>query len=110
LKARTNQGKNSNIYFFRDNIGNEIDVLLENGMSIKPVEIKLGSTINEDYFKGLRYYQKLNKKNAVSQKGNGLASNIAKAIKPALIYGGAEDQHRQTADVFSYRNAGKVNS
>lgn len=95
LKARTNQGKNSNIYFFRDNIGNEVDALLENGISIKPVEVKLGSTVNEDYFKGLRYYQKLNKKNTV---------------KPALIYGGVQDQHRQTADVFSYKNAGSINS
>jgi uncharacterized protein len=95
LKARTNQGKNSNIYFFRDNVGNEVDALLENGTSIKPVEVKLGSTINADYFKGLQYYQKLNKKNAE---------------KAALIYGGTLDQHRQTADVFSYRNAGSINS
>ena len=95
LKARTNQGKNSNIYFFRDNIGNEVDALLEDGISVKPVEIKLGSTISDDYFKGLRYYQKINKK------------NLSKA---ALIYGGTLDQHRQTADVFSYRNVEKINS
>lgn len=94
LKARTNQGKNSNIYFFRDNTGNEVDVLLDNGTSIKPVEVKLGSTISEDYFKGLRYYQKLNKKNTE---------------KSALIYGGVEDQHRQAVDVFSYRSAGRIN-
>ena len=95
LKARTNQGKSSNIYFFRDNIGNEVDALLEDGASIKPVEIKLGSTINDDYFKGLRYYQKISRN---------------KTAKPVLIYGGAIDQHRQTTDVFSYRNAEKINS
>jgi len=95
LKTRTNQGRDSNIYFFRDNVGNEVDALLENGALIKPIEVKLGSTINEDYFKGLRYYKKLNKKNTG---------------KPALIYGGVEDRHRQTADVFSYRNAGKINT
>ncbi len=95
LKSRTNVGKNNNIYFFRDNIGNEVDVLLENGTSIRPIEIKMGSTINEDYFKGLRYYQKLNTKNAV---------------KPALIYGGGESQLRQAADVFSYRNTGSINA
>src|SRR3989338_55361 len=95
LKSRTNHGKNSNIYFFRDNVGNEVDILLENGAFVKPVEIKLGSTINDDYFKGLRFYQKINKKNAT---------------KPALIYGGALNQHRQTADVFSYRNVEKINS
>lgn len=95
LKTRTNKGKNSNIYFFRDNIGNEVDAVLEHGTVVKPVEIKLGSTINEDYFKGLRYYQKLNKKNTA---------------KPVLIYGGTQDQHRQGAEVFSYRHAGKINS
>ncbi|MDO8662301.1 MAG: ATP-binding protein [Candidatus Omnitrophota bacterium] len=94
LKARTNQGKNSNIYFFRDNIGNEVDILLENGATLRPVEIKLGMTISDDYFKGLRYYQKINQKNAV---------------KPALIYGGNEDQRRGVFDIFSYRNAEKIN-
>ncbi len=94
LKARMNRGKNSNIHYFRDNVGNEVDIILENGVSVRPVEIKLGSTINEDYFKGLRYYRNLNKKNGA---------------KPALIYGGIQDQRRQTADVFSYRNTESVN-
>lgn len=94
LKARTNQGKNSNIYFFRDNIGNEVDILLENGAFVRPVEIKLGSTITGDYFKGLRYYQKINKKNAV---------------KPALVYGGSENQRRGAFGIFSYRNTGELN-
>ena len=94
LKARTNRGKNSNIYFFRDNVGNEVDVLLENGASVKPVEIKLGRTISDDYFKGLRYYRKTNKKTSV---------------KPALVYGGSEDHHREECDIFSYRNVEKIN-
>jgi hypothetical protein len=94
LKARTNHGKNSNIYFFRDNVGNEVDIILDNGASVKPVEIKLGSTINDDYFKSLRYYQRINKKNS---------------LKSALIYGGNENQRRETFDIFSYRNVEKIN-
>lgn len=95
LKARTNHGKNSNIYFFRDNIGNEVDILLESGASsVRPVEIKLGCTITDDYFKGLRYYQKINKKNS---------------FKAALIYGGNENQRRGTFDIFSYKNVEKIN-
>jgi len=93
LKARTNTGKNSNIYFFRDNTGNEVDALLEEGTGVTPVEIKLGSTVNEDFFKGLKYYTKLNKKSA----------------KPVLIYGGTREQHRDFADVISYKSAGIVN-
>ncbi|MFH1876606.1 MAG: ATP-binding protein [Candidatus Omnitrophota bacterium] len=95
LKARMNHGKNSNLYFFRDNVGNEVDILLENGASVKPVEIKLGKTINDDYFRGLRYYQKINKKNTV---------------RPSLIYGGTEDQRRGVFDIVSYRNVEKINA
>lgn len=94
LKARLHHGRNGNIYFFRDNVGNEVDVILENGSSIKPVEIKLGSTISDDFFKGLRYYKKINKKNCA---------------KPVLIYGGIDDQKRSDFNVFSYRNAQQVN-
>lgn len=95
LKARMNQGRNNNITFFRDRIGNEVDVLLESGTRIKPIEIKLGSTVNNDYFKGLRYYSHLNKENCA---------------KPTLIYGGLEDQNRDFADILSYKNAATVNS
>lgn len=94
LKARVHNGKNNNIYFFRDNIGNEVDIILESGSLLKPVEIKLGGTINEDFFRGLRYYKKISKKNST---------------KPVLIYGGKEDQRRGEFDVVSYRNAEKVN-
>ena len=94
LKNRMNLGNNSNLYFFRDNTGNEVDVILENGNSVKPVEIKLGSTINEDFFKGLKYYLKINSQNAG---------------KPAVIYGGSENQRRSDFDVFSYKNIGMLN-
>jgi predicted AAA+ superfamily ATPase len=94
LKSRLNYGKSNNLYFFRDNVGNEVDLLLENDASLRPVEIKLGSTISEDFFKGLRYYLKINKKNSA---------------RPVLIYGGKEDERRGNFDVFSYRNTEKVN-
>jgi len=54
LKARYNQGKISNLYFWRDNLGDEVDVIIESGQSLIPVEIKSGATINQDYFKALR--------------------------------------------------------
>jgi uncharacterized protein len=94
LKSRLHHGRNANIYFFRDNIGNEADIILENGSFVKPVEIKLGSTISEDCFKGLRYYRRVNRKNCA---------------KPTLIYGGKENERRSEFDVVSYRNAESVN-
>ncbi len=59
LKKRYNQGKNQNLYFWRDNTGHEIDVIIENPEGLLPVEIKSGKTITLDYFKGLHFWQKI---------------------------------------------------
>ncbi len=59
LKKSFNSGKTNNLYFWRDNNGNEIDLLIKKGNRRVPVEIKSGQTINDDFFKGIRYWQKL---------------------------------------------------
>lgn len=56
LKYRYNRGKRSNLHFWRDAKGNEVDLVIEAGPDIVPVEIKSGATITEDYFKGLRTF------------------------------------------------------
>lgn len=88
LKSRFNKGKRSNLYYFRDNIGNEVDLILDYGIETKPVEIKLGKTINNDFFKGLRYYMKLNPKNKT---------------RGCLVYGGSESSSRQHFDIIGYK-------
>lgn len=55
LKYRFNQGKRSNLYFYRDSKGNEVDLLFVKGSEIFPIEIKAGMTITRDYFKGLKH-------------------------------------------------------
>jgi predicted AAA+ superfamily ATPase len=59
LKKRFNQGKRSNLFFWRDSSGNEIDLVLEEGLNTLPIEIKSGQTIQSSFFKGLTYFQKL---------------------------------------------------
>jgi len=59
LKFRFNQGKISNLYFYRDSKGNEVDLLRVSGPDIFPIEIKSGMTITRDYFKGLNHFKKL---------------------------------------------------
>ena len=61
LKRRFNEGKRNNLFFWRDNTGNEIDLLIDKNNEIIPVEIKSGQTISSDSFKGLEYWQKLQK-------------------------------------------------
>jgi len=89
LKERLHRGLGNNLYFFRDNIGNEVDILLEHGGQLQPIEIKLGKTINEDFFKGLRYYKKISSQACAN---------------PALIYGGSDNQQRDDCQVISYRD------
>jgi len=62
LKIRYNRIQTNNLYYFRDNVGNEIDILMDMGSSVIPLEVKSGQTVNDDFFKGLNYYCNLNKK------------------------------------------------
>ncbi len=59
LKKRYNQAKNNNLFFWRDNVGHEIDIILDLPQGQIPVEVKSGKTITSDYFKGLNYWKKL---------------------------------------------------
>lgn len=56
LKQRLNKGESNNLYFWRDNKGHEIDVIIDNFDVLVPVEIKSGKTITKEYFKGLKYW------------------------------------------------------
>jgi len=59
LKQRTNLGLESNLFFWRDKTGHEIDIVLDNGTDLLFIEIKSGKTISSEYFKNLNYWLKL---------------------------------------------------
>ena len=59
LKNRFNSGKTNNLFFWRDNVGTEIDLLIENSESLIPVEIKSGQTITDAYFKSITTWCKI---------------------------------------------------
>jgi len=91
LKSRFNQGLQSNLYYWRDRSGNEIDVLVEKGEKLQPIEIKSGKTLNADYFKGLKKW--------IDFAGN-------TAVDPLLIYGGDSSQTRSGIRVLSWNDRG----
>jgi predicted AAA+ superfamily ATPase len=59
IKSRFNKAKSNNVFFWRDSVGHELDILIENGNDLIPIEIKSGQTVTNDYFKGLNYWKKL---------------------------------------------------
>lgn len=77
LKNRFNKGITSNLYFWRDRSGTEIDVVLDRGVSAFPIEIKSGQTIHSSFFKSL------SKWNEWTQQSGGL-----------VYFGGDENQLR----------------
>ena len=73
LKRRLNQGLRSNLFFWRDKTGHEIDALADEAGQLFPFEIKAGKTVSSDMFRDLAYWHKLAGR---------------KAGKATLIFGG----------------------
>lgn len=94
LKARLNEARTPNAYFFSDSVGKEVDALLEFSEGLKPVEIKSSQTLDDSLFRSLRYYSKL---------------NPAAAAQATLIYGGEDDMQLNGCRVLGFRRAGRAN-
>lgn len=58
-KYLNNHTGSADLWFWRDSAGHELDVVLESGSSLYPVEIKSGATITSEYFKNLIWWEKL---------------------------------------------------
>lgn len=92
IKQRFNDGKPADLYFWRDNTGNEVDILFEVGTALQAVEIKSGATLVRDWFKGIAKWQVL-------------AGDEART--PWLIYGGNEGYQRDAVQVIPWAALGE---
>ena len=91
LKNRCNTGVREPLYFWRDNIGTEVDLILERGTEIAAVEIKSGLTVASDAFGNLNKWQKY-----ATERGN------FSVIYPGLVYGGDTRFTRAGVDVLPW--------
>ncbi|MBN2188528.1 MAG: ATP-binding protein [Chitinispirillaceae bacterium] len=57
LKACHNRGLRPDLYFYRDNHGNEVDLILKKGGKLVPVEIKSASTFNQSFLQGIERFR-----------------------------------------------------
>jgi len=92
LKMRFNAGKTDNLFYFRDNTGNEVDVLMDQGTKVSQIEIKSGQTITNDFFKGLNYFIKLSK-------------DINNSY---ILYGGSENFTQKNVQITSWQNIDQI--
>lgn len=88
LKQCFNKGKTSNIYFYRDQSQNEVDIIQENGLNIEAYEIKSASTYTSDFLSTIRYLEKI----------------MPQAIvRSAVIYDGKEEKDTIIDGAYHYR-------
>ncbi len=93
IKTRVNQGLKSNLFFWRNNTGIEIDVVADHGKSLLPIEIKSGETVCSDWFRNLSAWN----------------SYAGKVAEPGiLVYGGKRHEERKDAKIISWSEISKI--
>lgn len=93
LKVRFNRALEDNLYFWRDHAGLEVDVVVDRGIDLAPVEAKSGQTVNRDFFTALTKWRRI----AGEPAGRGW-----------VVYGGDRDESRQEVEVVPWRGIGAL--
>jgi predicted AAA+ superfamily ATPase len=89
LKQKYNSLSTTGLYYFRDSVGLEVDVIIDKGPELIAVEIKSSQTFNSDFLKNLNKFR-------------GFAGNT----KSVLVYSGVGGQEVQKTKLINYRQSG----
>lgn len=89
LKHEFNRGRRTDVWFWRDNVGHEVDLLLPVGSKLQPVEIKSGTTFAADWLRSPRRWAEL---------------AGADALPPVIVYGGDLSFEYQGCRVVGWRD------
>lgn len=89
LKQRYNKGKESNIFFFRDAKGNEIDLLIREAGELKAIEIKSSQTYAPSF------------EDVLKKSGSLLTTPVSKR---AVVYAGNMENAAADIALLNYRN------
>lgn len=92
-KQRLNAGSPADLYFWRDLLGHEVDVLIDTSGRLQAVEIKSGSTFASDWPDNLKKWQKFADANNPT---------------PAIVYGGPQSYAREGFQVWGWRDIAQV--
>ena len=91
IKERFNAGQPMDLYFWRDNVGHEVDVVFESEGKLQPIEIKSGATFVADWLDAVQKWVSFAKEDA---------------LPPQIIYGGDAGYVRQGVQVVGWRDIG----
>ena len=89
LKRRFNEGKESDLYFYRDSNQNEIDILQGNAYAMKALEIKSSMTYNPTFAKALQ------------KAGDWIKANITQRT---IVYTGELEEPNGDIQLLNFRS------
>lgn len=88
-KSSFNKAQKPQYYFWRDNVGHEVDLIIDNHNNHKAVEIKSAATINTSFFDALNKYQEFSKLSDENKY---------------LVYSGNSNTTRTLANIVSWKD------
>lgn len=91
LKTRSNLGLRQPLHYWRDNVGTEVDVVMQSGSEVAAVEVKSGPVVAGDAFGNLDKWRRY-----ACERGN------FSAIHAGLVYGGDSRFTRNGVDVMPW--------
>ena len=92
IKNINAQGLRCNLTFFRDSNKNEIDLIIESGSKLIPVEIKASETMSTQFFDTLTWFK---------EQAEGIRT-------PIVVYGGDETQTRSKGKVLPWKQVESI--
>lgn len=100
-KYELNRGQRPAFYFWRDQKGNEIDILIERDAKLIPIEIKSSVTITSDMTKTFRYWNNLSDDSAPQ-------NHIPDSGQRYVIYAGDNRQLRAEAEFIPWHSTTEI--
>lgn len=89
LKGRYQRGESANLFFWRNHVGEEVDLLADHGQTLLPIECKSGATIAGDWLNGLSRW---------------VALAGAESEPPVLVHGGTSAGLREGVHLIPWRD------
>lgn len=89
FKHRYNQGKESNLFFYRDSNGVEVDLLFKNGNDYSAIEIKSSQTYHPEFETGIKSLNSLLK---------------SRLTNKAIIYAGVFENDTAEIQLLNYKS------
>ena len=93
IKTRFNQGRDANLYYYRDQRKNEVDLIYKQGTDLIPIEIKSAQTIDNRFWKNISFFRKL------------VGNRCANAY---LIYAGEQEFSLSEGHVLNYQHCAQL--